>query len=179
MAKPNFIRTRAEAIAAIVEDLYALELTTSADEYDAKTRQIMEDLGRISCPSEKEFKARSEKRRAPWIRVMDRALSAIKDGSFKYPHWVEQVDGDEYLLVRPAHIMQHADLAWKETPPLSGRMLKRGLLSAGILLVDEGEMPRVFERTIAAKDGRHSWRCGHLNALLLWKAKMTCEGGSQ
>lgn len=179
MATPNFRPTRKEAIAAVVEALHARELATSAEEYNAKTSRVIQDIERIRCPTDKEFKERADRGRAPWIRVIERALSDVKNGSFKFPHWEEQIDGDIYLIVRTTHIVEHIDLTWGAAPRLSKLTLKRQLHSAGLLLLDDDSRPRVLERSVAGKDGRKSTRLGHLNALLLWKVKMFCEGGSQ
>lgn len=97
--------------------------------------------------------------RAPWVWIMETALSEIDAGNFRHPFKFEQIDGVECLLIRPAHIMDHLATAnslrekWNALPVKTATVFKRQLVAAGVTNGgdDEGEI----ERTINLKRVRH------------------------
>lgn len=103
--------------------------------------------------------------REPWIWIMETALSELARGEFKYPHKFDFVEGEECLLIRTSHIMDHLAQTpalrekWNGLPVKSDRVFKKQLQHAGVVL-QEG-----LERTI------HSSRISHLIALPLSKLR--------
>ena len=101
--------------------------------------------------------------RQPWVWIMETVLSEIARHEFKYPYKWDSVDGENCLLVRTSHVMEHLAHTpalrekWNGLPVKSDRVFKKQLQSAGVILSD------TVERTIG------SARVSHLSALSLSK----------
>ena len=113
--------------------------------------------------------AETKATRHPWVWIIEKLLSEIARGEFRYPFKFDHEDEIEVLCIRTGHIMDHMSQSnglrafWDELPIKSDRALKKQLNLAGVLLVDmlgDGE-PKVFERTV------HGKRVGHMVALSL------------
>lgn len=102
--------------------------------------------------------AESSSDRSPWVWIMETALSEIDAGNFKHPYKFENINGKEYLLLRPGHIMDHLSSApslrekWNALPVKTGTVFKRQLAQAGILPLEDGAE---IERTIFTRRVRH------------------------
>ncbi|MBR8114455.1 toprim domain-containing protein [Burkholderia cenocepacia] len=100
--------------------------------------------------------------RSPWVWILETALSEIDAGSFKHPHKFDEVDGEDCLLVRPSHIMDHIAGStslrekWNALPVKTPAVFRRQLLAAGVTVGD-----KEIERTI------HQKRVAHLTPLSL------------
>jgi hypothetical protein len=100
--------------------------------------------------------------RSPWVWILESALSEIDAGNFKHPFKFDDVDGEDCLLVRPAHIMDHISGAsslrekWNSLPVKTPAVFRRQLLEAGVTMGD-----KEIERTIFMK------RVAHLTPLSL------------
>jgi hypothetical protein len=105
--------------------------------------------------------------RSPWVWIMETALSEIDAGNFKHPYKFENVDGQDCLLLRPQHIMDHLSGSsslrekWNSLPVKTAAVFKRQMMSAGILMLDEAGKAKELERTILMR------RVGHLSAIPL------------
>lgn len=105
--------------------------------------------------------------RSPWVWIMETALSEMDASNFKHPYQFEVIDGKDYLLVRPQHIMDHLSQTpslrekWNGLTVKSAPVFKRQMLAAEILLKDEAGKPKELERVILAR------RVGHLSAISL------------
>lgn len=105
--------------------------------------------------------------RHPWVWIVEKLLSEIARGEFRYP-FVFDSDGQGagWLCIRTGHIMDHMAQSpglrafWDELPIKSDRALKKQLLLAGVLMMD-GDEPQVYERTV------HHKRIGHMVGLSL------------
>lgn len=101
--------------------------------------------------------------REPWVWILETVLSEIARHEFRYPHKWDWVEGEEVLLVRTSHVMEHLAHTpalrekWNGLPVKSDRVFKKQLQNAGVILSD------TVERTIG-----HS-RVAHLTALSLSK----------
>lgn len=113
--------------------------------------------------------AETKATRHPWVWIIEKLLSEIARGEFRYPFKFDHEDEIEVLCIRTGHIMDHMSQSnglrafWDELPIKSDRALKKQLNLAGVLMVDmlgDGE-PQVFERTV------HGKRIGHMVALSL------------
>ena len=95
--------------------------------------------------------------RAPWVWIMETALSEIDAGNFKHPFRFEHVGEDVQLLIRPAHIIDHISTSnalrekWNALPVKTAGVFKRQLEHAGVLVDHGGEI----ERTILSRRIRH------------------------
>jgi hypothetical protein len=95
--------------------------------------------------------------RAPWVWIMETALSEIDAGNFKHPFRFERVGEDVQLLIRPAHIIDHISTSnalrekWNALPVKTAGVFKRQLEHAGVLVDHGGEI----ERTILSRRIRH------------------------
>jgi hypothetical protein len=105
--------------------------------------------------------------RHPWVWIIEKLLSEIARGEFRYPFKFDHHDEMEVLCIRTGHIMDHISQSnglrafWDELPIKSDRALKKQLQLAGVLMLDmegDGE-PMVFERTV------HGKRVGHMVGL--------------
>jgi len=94
--------------------------------------------------------------RSPWVWILESALSEIDSGNFKHPFKFDDVEGEDCLLVRPAHIMDHLAGAsnlrdkWNALPVKTPAVFRRQLLSAGVTVGD-----KEIERTIFMKRVQH------------------------
>jgi hypothetical protein len=101
--------------------------------------------------------------REPWVWILETVLSEIARHEFKYPYKWDSVDGENCLLVRTSHVMEHLSHTpalrekWNGLPVKSDRVFKKQLQKAGVILSD------TIERTIG------SARVSHLAALSLPK----------
>jgi hypothetical protein len=107
--------------------------------------------------------------RHPWVWIIEKLLSEIARGEFRYPFKFDTEDGVEVLCIRTGHVMDHMSQSsglrafWDELPIKSDRALKKQLALAGVLVLDmegDGE-PLTFERTV------HGKRVGHMVGLSL------------
>lgn len=113
--------------------------------------------------------AETKATRHPWVWIIEKLLSEIARGEFRYPFKFDVEDDVEVLCIRTGHIMDHMSQSnglrafWDELPIKSDRALKKQLLLAGVLVLDmegDGE-PLEVERTV------HSRRVGHMACLSL------------
>ena len=113
--------------------------------------------------------AETKATRHPWVWIVEKLLSEIARGEFRYPFKFDQEDGVDVLCIRTGHVMDHMSQSpglrafWDELPIKSDRALKKQLQLAGVLVLDmngDGE-PQVFERTV------HNKRVGHMVGLSL------------
>lgn len=101
----------------------------------------------------------TESARSPWVWIMETALSEIDAGNFKHPFKFERLEGQECLLIRPAHIMDHISSSnalrdkWNALPVKTATVFKRQLEAAGVTL--GGDSEGEIERTINLKRVRH------------------------
>lgn len=105
--------------------------------------------------------------RHPWVWIIEKLLSEIARGEFRYPFKFDNEDEIEVLCIRTGHIMDHMSQSnglrafWDELPIKSDRALKKQLALAGVLMLDgEGE-PLAVERTV------HGRRVAHMVAISL------------
>lgn len=113
--------------------------------------------------------AETKATRHPWVWIIEKLLSEIARGEFRYPFKFDFEDEVEVLCIRTGHIMDHMSQSsglrafWDELPIKSDRALKKQLGLAGVLMVDlagDGE-PMTFERTV------HGKRVGHMVGISL------------
>lgn len=101
--------------------------------------------------------------REPWVWIVETLLSEIASHQYQHPFKWDQVEGEECLLIRTSHVMEHLSRTpalrdkWNGLPVKSDRVFKKQLQQAGVIL-DES-----VERTIGDR------RIGHLTALSLSK----------
>ncbi|SCX40629.1 toprim domain-containing protein [Nitrosospira sp. Nsp1] len=99
--------------------------------------------------------------REPWVWILETVLSEIARNEFKYPYLWDKVDGENCLLVRTSHIMEHLAHTpalrekWNGLPVKSDRVFKKQIQKAGVIISD------TVERTIGMR------RISHLSALSL------------
>lgn len=104
--------------------------------------------------------------REPWVWIMETALSEIDAGNFKHPYAFDVIEGEECLLVRTSHIMDHIAHSsslrekWNGLPVKSDRVFKKQIQSAGVIV---GE--KEHERTI------HNKRVNYLSAVSVDRMK--------
>lgn len=95
--------------------------------------------------------------RSPWVWIMETALSEIDAGNFKHPLKFDRIDGEEVLLIRPSHIIDHMSSStslrdkWNALPVKTAGVFKRQMVAAGVIVDGENEI----ERTIQTKRVRH------------------------
>ena len=91
----------------------------------------------------------SDSDRSPWVWIMETLLSEIDRGTFKHPYKFDKVDGEECLLVRTSHVMEHLATSmhlrdkWNGMPVKSATVFKKQLKTAKVLQGD-----KEVERTI-------------------------------
>lgn len=107
--------------------------------------------------------------RHPWVWIIEKLLSEIARGEFRYPFKFDSENGEGWLCIRTGHIMDHMSQSsglrafWDELPIKSDRALKKQLHLAGVLMLDmdgDGE-PMEYERTVFGK------RVGHMVGISL------------
>ena len=107
--------------------------------------------------------------REPWVWIVEILLSEISAGNFRHPFDWGDEDGEDVLLIRTSHVMDHISHTnslrdkWNALPVKSDRVFKRQLLDAGVLMMDADGRAIERERTIGRR------REGHLVALSLSK----------
>lgn len=95
--------------------------------------------------------------RSPWVWIMETALSEIDAGNFHHPYKFESIDGTEYLMIRPAHIMDHIQTSnslrekWNALPVKTALVFKKQMVAAGVTSERDSEI----ERTIHGRRVRH------------------------
>lgn len=106
--------------------------------------------------------------RHPWVWIIEKLLSEIARGEFRYPFLFDSDGhGTGWLCIRTGHIMDHMSQSnglrafWDELPIKSDRALKKQLELAGVLMLDKDSYPEVYERTVSGK------RVGHMVGLSL------------
>ncbi|MDH4450817.1 MAG: toprim domain-containing protein [Rhodoferax sp.] len=106
--------------------------------------------------------------RHPWVWIVEKLLSEIARGEFRYPFAFDSDgQGEGWLCIRTGHIMDHMAQSsglrafWDELPIKSDRALKKQLALAGVLMLDSNDQPEVYEKTI------HGKRVGHMVGLSL------------
>jgi hypothetical protein len=99
--------------------------------------------------------------RQPWVWIVDKLLSEIARGQFKFPFAFDTEDEEPVLCVRSSHVMDHLRSEhslrefWDGLPVKSDRVFKKALLSANVVVRDS------VERTV------HGKRVSHMMALSL------------
>ena len=99
--------------------------------------------------------------REPWVWIVETILSEIASHQYQHPYKWDSVEGEECLLIRTSHVMEHLARTpalrekWNGLPVKSDRVFKRQLHQAEVILDD------TVERTIGDR------RIGHLTALSL------------
>lgn len=106
--------------------------------------------------------------RHPWVWIIEKLLSEIARGEFRYPFAFDSDGhGTGWLCIRTGHIMDHMSQSpglrafWDELPIKSDRALKKQLQLAGVLMLDEAGEPEVYEKTV------HHKRIGHMVGISL------------
>ena len=101
--------------------------------------------------------------REPWVWIVETILSEIASHQYQHPYKWDHVEGEECLLIRTSHVMEHLARTpalrekWNGLPVKSDRVFKKQLSQAEVVLSD------TVERTIGER------RIGHLTALSLNK----------
>lgn len=101
--------------------------------------------------------------REPWVWILETAFSEIEAHQFLHPYDFDLIGEEEVLILRPQHVMDHISTTnrlreqWNGLPVKSGRVFKRQLDDAGVIVKDE------LDRRIGQR--RHA----HLTALSLRK----------
>jgi hypothetical protein len=96
--------------------------------------------------------------RHPWVWIVEKLLSEIARGEFRYPYLFDSDGhGAGWLCIRTGHIMDHMSQSsglrsfWDELPIKSDRALKKQLELAGVLVLDNDDKAQIFERTVGHK----------------------------
>lgn len=93
--------------------------------------------------------------RSPWVWIMETILSEIDAGRFQHPHKFDIVDGDQCLLLRAGHIMDHIAHSnhlrdkWNSLPVKSATVFKRQLLAAGVTMGDKEIEKTIYQKRVA------------------------------
>jgi hypothetical protein len=101
--------------------------------------------------------------REPFVWILETLVSEIESHQFLHPFAIDQVEGEDCLILRPQHVMDHLGTTnrlreqWNGLPVKTGRVFKRQLTNAGLIVKDE------MDRRI------HKSRHAHLSALSLKK----------
>ena len=100
--------------------------------------------------------------RHPWVWIVEKLLSEIARGDFRYPYVFDSNgEGNGWLCIRTGHIMDHMSQSnglrafWDELPIKSDRALKKQLAVAGVLNLDEAGDLVEYERTVHGKRVSH------------------------
>lgn len=92
--------------------------------------------------------------RHPWVWIIEKIFSEIARGEFRYPFKFDTEQGEEVLFIRTGHIMDHISQSnglrafWDDLPIKSPGVLKKQLLAAGVVMLDDKNQPLDVERTI-------------------------------
>lgn len=101
--------------------------------------------------------------REPWVWILETAFSEIESNQFLHPYSFDTLGEDDVVILRPQHVMDHMGSTGRlrETfnglPVKSGRVFKRQLDEAGVIVKDE------LDRVIGQR--RHA----HMTALSIKK----------
>lgn len=101
--------------------------------------------------------------REPWVWICELLISEIESRQFEHPYTIDLVDGEQCLILRPQHVMDHIATTnrlrdhWNSLPVKTGKVFKRQLSNAGVIHKDDMDR-RINQR-------RHA----HLSALSLKK----------
>lgn len=107
--------------------------------------------------------------REPWVWIVEIVLSELAAGNYKHPYKWDTVDGEECLLIRTSHVMDHIAHTnslrdkWNMLPVKTDRVFKRQMANAGVLITNANDQALEVERTI--RDRRE----GHLVAISIPK----------
>lgn len=99
--------------------------------------------------------------REPFVWILETLVSEIESRQFMHPFKFELRDGEDVLIIRPQHVMDHIQTTsrlralWDGLPVKTGRVFARQLKSAGLIAKDEMDV-RINSR-------RHA----HMSALSL------------
>lgn len=107
--------------------------------------------------------AETKATRHPWVWIVEKLLSEIARGEFRYPYKFDTEDQIDVLCIRTGHIMDHMSQSsglrafWDELPIKSDRALKKQLHLAGVLMLDmeKDGLTKEFERTVNGKRVAH------------------------
>lgn len=92
--------------------------------------------------------------REPWVWILETVLSEIDGGNYKHPYTFGVVDEEVCILLRTGHVMDHiahtASLRdkWNALPVKSGRVFKKQLQQAGVVVGDKEVERRIFMRRV-------------------------------
>lgn len=107
--------------------------------------------------------------REPWVWIVEIVLSEIAAGNYRHPFKWDKLDGEECLMIRTSHVMDHIAHTnslrdkWNMLPVKSDRVFKRQLANAAVLMPNADGQPLEVERVV--RDRRE----GHLVAISLSK----------
>ncbi len=110
--------------------------------------------------------------RHPWVWIMEKVFSEIARNEFRYPFKFDKEAGEEVLCIRTGHIVDHISQSsglrafWDDLPIKSPGVLKKQLLAAGVLLVDDKGVPLDVERTV------HRNRVAHMLCISIAKLEV-------
>lgn len=99
--------------------------------------------------------------REPWVWIMETILSEISSHQYQHPFAWDDVKGEECLLIRTSHVMEHLSRTpalrekWNGLPVKSDRVFKKQLMQAEVIVSEAAE------KTISNR------RVGHLCAISL------------
>jgi Toprim domain/CHC2 zinc finger len=92
--------------------------------------------------------------REPWVWIVETILSEIASHQYQHPYKWDSVAGEECLLIRTSHVMEHLARTpalrekWNGLPVKSDRVFKRQLHQAEVIL-DEAVERTIGERRIS------------------------------
>jgi hypothetical protein len=100
------------------------------------------------------FIARTTGDRQPWVWILETLTSEIDSHRYLHPYLFENVDGEDCILIRPQHVIDHISTdnrlraMWDGLPVKSGRVFAHQLENAG-LVVKEGCDKRIGKQRVA------------------------------
>ncbi|HLP99415.1 MAG TPA: toprim domain-containing protein [Sideroxyarcus sp.] len=127
------------------------------------TRDLIEEMNRHI----KETSADRE----PWVWIVETLLSEISAHRYQHPYKWDMIDGEECLLIRTGHAMDHLSTTpalrekWNGLPVKSDRVFKKQMMQAGVLVTSDDGVPLDIERSIGPQLSQR--RIGHLTAISL------------
>lgn len=101
--------------------------------------------------------------REPFVWILETLAAEIESDRFAYPYVIDELDGEDCLILRPSHVLDHIQTEtrlreqWNALPVKSARVFKRQITAAGLIVKED------IDRVI-----RHR-RYGHLSAISLDK----------
>lgn len=81
--------------------------------------------------------------REPWVWILETAFSEIESHQFMHPYTFDLIGEEEVIILRPQFVMDHLSTTnrlrdmWNGLPVKSGRIFKRQLQHAGVIVEDE------------------------------------------